>query len=146
MATPGRRVWDRYVFNTLPLPHTLILTLLLTITLRIAFSFHFHYGARPILTLCVVSSLLASISDSLAQMVEVIRARGKAAAKLKDGVTIGEIELDEKSGSPGWESPRGSFAWTGAERPVDFDFPRMIRFMGFGFCFAPVSVRIFESR
>jgi hypothetical protein len=135
MATS--RALDRYIFNTLPLPHTLLLALFLTITLRIAFSFHFHYGARPILTLCVVSSLLASISDTMAQMVEVIRARGKQIAKLKDGTMVGEIELDEKGASP---SPRGSFAWTSSERPVDFDFPRLIRFMGFGFCFAPISV------
>jgi hypothetical protein len=133
------RIWDRYILNTFPLPHTLLLTLFLTIALRIAFQYHFHYGARPILTLCVVSSLLGSISDTLAQMVEVIRSRGKAAAKLKDGVVIGEIELDEKGGSPGWEN-RGNFVWTGAERPVDFDFPRLIRFMAFGILFAPLSV------
>lgn len=133
------RPWDRYIFNTLPLPHTLLLILLLTVTLRIALSFHFHYGSRPVLTLCVVSSLLASISDTLAQMVEVIRARAKAAAKLKDSFPSREIEMDEKSGSPGWESPKG-FNWSNTERPIDFDFPRMIRFMGFGFFYAPVSV------
>lgn len=143
------RHWDRYIFNTLPLPHTLLLTLLLTITLRIAVSFHFHYAGRPILTLCVVSSLLASISDTLAQMVETIRLRGKMAAKLKDLMppvvaTAGEIELDEKhilspGGSPRWESERGEFGWR-VERGIDFDFPRMIRFMGYGFFFAPISV------
>ena len=84
---------------------------------------------------------MGSISDTLAQMIEVIRARGKAAAKLKHGVLIGEIELDEKGGSPGWDSPRASsFAWTSAERPLEYDFPRLIRFMGFGFFWAPVSV------
>jgi hypothetical protein len=72
-------------------------------------------------------------------MVEVIRARAKAAAKLKDGIINREIELDEKSGSPGWESPRG-FTWSNTDRPIDFDFPRMIRFMGFGFFYAPISV------
>lgn len=144
------RPWDRYIFNTLPLPHTLLLTLLLTITLRIALSFHFHYAGRPILTLCVVSSLLASISDTLAQMVETIRLRAKMAAKLKDlmpppGIGgAGEIELDEKhlhspGGSPRWESERGEFGWR-VERTIDFDFPRMIRFMGYGFFFAPIAV------
>jgi hypothetical protein len=136
MATT--RVLDRYIFNTFPLPHTLILLLLLTITIRIAFSFHFHYGARPILTLCVVSSLLASISDTLAQMVEIIRARSKS-PKIKDTVLIGDIELDEKTPSPTWESSKG-FAWNTIERPFGFDFPRMIRFMGYGFCFAPIAV------
>jgi hypothetical protein len=72
-------------------------------------------------------------------MVEVIRARAKAAAKLKDNFTSREIEMDEKPGSPGWESPKG-FNWSNTERPIDFDFPRMIRFMGFGFFYAPVSV------
>src|SRR5579859_2993700 len=135
------RPWDRYIFNTFPLPHTLLLTVLLIITLRIAISYHFHYGARPILTLCVVSSLLASISDTLAQMVEVIRARGKMAVKLKDGVILGQdIELDQKNGSPALDSPRGSFTWSNSERGVDYDFPRMIRFMGYGFCFAPIAV------
>jgi hypothetical protein len=136
MAT--RRLWDRYILNTLPLPHTLLLIVLLTVILRIALSFHFHYGTRPILTLCVVSSLLASISDTLAQMVEIIRTRGKAGPRSKDDTTVGDIELDEKSPTP---SPaRSGFTGTGAERPFDYDFPRMIRFMGYGFCYAPIAV------
>ena len=71
------------------------------------------------------------------------------AAKLKDlmptGIaTAGEIELDEKhmyspGGSPRWESERGEFGWR-VERGIDFDFPRMIRFMGYGFFFAPIAV------
>jgi hypothetical protein len=75
-------------------------------------------------------------------MVELIRARSKAAVKLREGVLNGEIELDgEKQQSGGWESPRGSFSWNSAiDRPIDFDFPRMIRFMGYGFLFAPVAV------
>jgi protein Mpv17 len=138
---PSTRLWDRYIFNTLPLPHTLLFVILLTVTLRIAVSFHLHYGARPVLTLCVVSSLLASISDTLAQTVETIRARAKAAAKAKDTVVLDEIEMSEKTPSPGRESPGGrTLTWTSAERPVEFDFPRMIRFMGFGFLYAPISV------
>jgi len=137
---PSTRLWDRYIFNTLPLPHTLLFVILLTVTLRIAVSFHLHYGARPVLTLCVVSSLLASISDTLAQTVETIRARAKAAAKSKDTAVLDEIEMNEKTPSPGRESPGGrTLAWTSAERPVEFDFPRMIRFMGFGFLYAPIS-------
>jgi protein Mpv17 len=141
---PSTRLLDRYIFNTLPLPHTLLLVILLTVTLRIAASFHFHYGARPVLTLCVVSSLLASISDTLAQTVETIRARAKAAAKSKDAAVLDGIEMNEKTPSPGRDSPAGrgagSFTWTSAERPVEFDFPRMIRFMGYGFLFAPIAV------
>ena len=138
---PSTRLWDRYIFNTLPLPHTLLFVILLTVTLRIAVSFHLHYGARPVLTLCVVSSLLASISDTLAQTVETIRARAKAAAKSKDTAVLDEIEMNEKTPSPGRESPGGrTLAWTSAERPVEFDFPRMIRFMGYGFLFAPIAV------
>ena len=134
------RLWDRYIFNTLPLPHTLLLLILLTVTLRIASSFHFHYGGRPILTLCVVSSLLASISDTLAQTVETIRARTKAAAKSKDGVVLDGIEMIEKTPSQdGRESP-GRLMWNSMERPLEFDFPRMIRFMGYGFLFAPIAV------
>jgi len=155
------RPWDRYIFNILPLPHTLLLTLLLTVTFRIAISFHFHYGARPILTLCVVSSLLASISDTLAQMVETIRLRSKMAAKYRDILppssssqmqpSLVEIELDEKVLSPqqmGGLSPRWETERDGAagafvirvDRAIDFDFPRMIRFMGYGFFFAPIAV------
>jgi hypothetical protein len=138
MAT--RRFWDRYIFKTLPLPHTVILTVLLIVTLRIAISFHFHYGIRPVLTLCVVASLLASISDTLAQMVEIIRARAKAAAKSKN---MPDLELDEKTPGSPWESTRSAtMPFTNAERPIDYDFPRMIRFMGYGFLFAPISVKI----
>ena len=94
------------------------------------------------MTLCVISSLLNSISDTLAQMVELIRARKKAAIKLREGVLNGEIELEgEKQSSPAWDSPRNSSSWNSAiDRPIDFDFPRMIRFMGYGFFFAPVAV------
>ena len=137
---PSTRLWNRYIFNTLPLPHTLLLILLLTVTLRIAVSFHFHYRDRPILTLCVVSSLLASISDTLAQTVETIRARAKAVAKSKSTVVLGGIEMNEKTPSPGRESPPGRFSWTMVERPVEFDFPRVVRFMGYGFMFAPIAV------
>lgn len=140
------RLWDRYLFNTLPLPHTVLLLILLTVTLRIAISFHFHYGSRPVLTLCVVSSLLASISDTLAQMLEIIRERSKAIAKSKD--KIGDIELRGKTPSPEWDSPRSSasaFTWSAVERPIFYDFPRMIRFMGYGFCFAPISVSPFQE-
>ena len=135
------RLWNRYLFNTFPLPHIVILLILLTVTLRIAVSFHFHYGIRPILTLCVVSSLLASISDTLAQMVELIRARSKAIAKTKDSFV--DLELREKTPSPGWDSPKSSgsaFTWSAVEQRIVYDFPRMIRFMGYGFCFAPLSV------
>jgi len=140
------RFWDHYIFNTLPLPHTVLLCFLLIVTLRIAINFHFHHGARPILTLCVVASILASISDTLAQMIEVTRARTKAAAAKKVlGKDIGDIELDEKTPSSGSESPgfsgsKATFSWTTAERPLSFDFPRMIRFMGYGFFFAPIAV------
>jgi protein Mpv17 len=134
------RLWDRYILNTFPLLHTVLLAVLLTVTLRIALSFHFHYGARPVLTLCVVSALLASISDTLAQMTEVIRTRSRSAVfRAKDSVVIGEIELQEKT-----PSPVGSptvFAWTGSDRHVDFDFPRLVRFMAYGFAFAPIAVR-----
>jgi hypothetical protein len=134
------RLWDRYILNTFPLLHIVLLAVLLTVTLRIALSFHFHYGARPVLTLCVVSALLASISDTLAQMTEVIRSRSRSPPfKTKDSVVIGEIELQEKT-----PSPAGSptvFAWTGADRHVDFDFPRLVRFMAYGFLFAPIAVR-----
>ena len=84
---------DRYIFNIFPLPHVLILVLFLTITLRIGFNFHFHYQFRPILTLCVVSSLLGSVSDTLAQMIEVIQARRKIATKARETGISGDIEL-----------------------------------------------------
>ena len=136
----GSRLWDRYILNTFPLLHTVLLAVLLTVTLRIALSFHFHYGTRPVLTLCVVSALLASISDTLAQMIEVIRTRSRSAVfKAKDSVVIGEIELQEKP-----PSPTGSpsvLAWPGSDRHVDFDFPRLVRFMAYGFIFAPIAVR-----
>lgn len=137
---PLHRIWDRYIFNTFPLPHTLLLIILLIVTFRIALSYHFHYGSRPVLTLCVVSSLIGSISDTLAQMVELIRTRARAAAKLKNSAGSGDIELNEKSGSPGWESPR-LYTRMNADRPIDYDFQRMIRFMGYGFLFSPVVVR-----
>jgi hypothetical protein len=145
---PSSRLWDRYIFKTFPLPHTLLLLILFSVTIRIGVSYHFHYGSRPILTLCVVSSLLGSISDTLAQTVELIRLRRKALQKNKDLLGVdGAIELREKSPSPalGWgeASPRlstSSASWNAADRRVDFDFPRMIRFMGYGFFFAPIAV------
>lgn len=71
-----------------------------------------------------------------------MRARAKAAAKSKDMVVLDGIEMNEKTPSPGGrESPAGrGLAWTSAERPVEFDFTRMIRFMGYGFLFAPIAV------
>jgi len=145
MASP--RLWDRFILNTFPLRHTVLLAVLLTVTLRIALSFHFHYGVRPVLTLCVVSALLASISDTLAQMIEVIRARSRSATittalsakSSKDNVVVTEIELEDKSASPAGVSPR-VFAWTGMDRHVEFDFPRLVRFMAYGFSFAPIAV------
>jgi hypothetical protein len=131
------RITDRYIFNIFPLPHVLILLLLLTVTLRIAFGFHFHYVSRPLLTLCVVASLLGSISDSLAQMIEVIRSRQRAGSKSKDGILDGDIELDEKSPNG---SPRMSVAWDPMERTYGYDFPRVIRFMAYGFLFSPIAV------
>jgi hypothetical protein len=77
-------------------------------------------------------------------MIEVIRARTKAiATKKMFEKDIGDIELNEKTPSPISESPgnKSTFGWTTLERPVHYDFPRMIRFMGYGFCFAPISVR-----
>lgn len=62
------------------------------------------------------------------------------AAKLRDILPANaEIELDEKpvgGGSPRWERD----SEFGYSRGVDFDFPRMIRFMGYGFLFAPIAV------
>ena len=72
-------------------------------------------------------------------MVEIIRARTKRTSKSKG--LIGDIELDEKRSSPEWESPQSAYTWTStADRGVDYDFPRMVRFMGYGFGFAPISV------
>ena len=81
-------------------------------------------------------------------MVELIRLRRRALRKSKDLVDHdSDIELREKSVSPGFglgvASPRlstGSGSWNAAERGVYFDFPRMIRFMGYGFFFAPIAV------
>ena len=69
-------------------------------------------------------------------MIELIRARSKVAAKPKD---TGDLELNEKTPSAGWE-PSRSATFTTGEGPFDYDFPRMIRFMGYGFCFAPIAV------
>jgi protein Mpv17 len=133
------RFWNRYIFNVFPLPHIVILTILLFAIVRIALNFNFHYEGRPLLTICVVASLLGGISDVLAQMIELIRTRQKSVASKPKAA--GEFELEEKP-STGRESPRSSTVtnWTNAERSVCFDFPRTIRFMGFGFFFSPVSV------
>ena len=79
-------------------------------------------------------------------MVELIRARSKAIAKSKE--KLGDIELNEKTPSPGWDSQRSSspFTWNAVERPIVYDFPRMIRFMGYAFCYAPVSVASFLNK
>jgi hypothetical protein len=93
-------------------------------------------------------------------MVETIRLRSKMAAKYRDILpppssqiqpSLVEIELDEKglsaqqlgALSPRWETERdgaaGAFGMR-VDRAIDFDFPRMIRFMGYGFLFAPIAV------
>jgi hypothetical protein len=135
------RLWNRYIINTFPLPHIVILIVLVTVVLRIAFSFHFHYEARPLLTICVVASLLGAISDTLAQMIELIRSRQRVLAAKPKTQVVSEIELEEK---PSPSLPPGTspaFNWSSSERPVFYDFPRVIRFMGFGFFFSPISVQ-----
>jgi protein Mpv17 len=131
------RPWDRYIFNTVPLPHILLLTFLLGVIVRIGYSYHLHFEARPVLTLCVISCLLASVSDTLAQMVELIRARRQARKTRDEGLLNGDIEMKDDVGT---RTPSPRLANFSGERFVPYDQARMVRFMGYGFFFAPISV------
>lgn len=93
---------------------------------------------RPVVTMMVTNALLGGIADTVAQLITAVRHRSSSAsaslAKKQDyNIEIKELDHHhmETASAP-------------SDAPPAFDFERLTRFMGYGFCMAPVQFRWFR--
>ncbi|KAF8534770.1 hypothetical protein BDD12DRAFT_895209 [Trichophaea hybrida] len=137
MLARARRLSGTYLFGHIPLVNVLIfLTQLLGIG-HVSWNFDLHFGAKPVLTTMVTSSLLNGIADTIAQTVSVARQRASKHRpnSKKDGVSIEINELSEKSLPIHRKDLRAA---------TPFDVERLVRYMAWGFLMAPLQLAWFS--
>lgn len=100
---------------------------------RLTARFNASYEEQPILTMMVTNALLGGIADTTAQLITAVRHRSStasASSAKKQDYNIEIKELDHHHMESG-SAP--------SDAPPAFDFERLTRFMGYGFCMAPVQ-------
>ncbi|OAA53318.1 Mpv17/PMP22 [Cordyceps fumosorosea ARSEF 2679] len=134
---------NKYVFGRIPLLHTLILLIEMALAARLTARFNASYEERPLITMMVTNALLGGIADTVAQVITAFRHRvvRKPGGAKDETVTI---EIHELGKSPYYEKDSLSNFGPSTGRPPAFDFERLTRFMGYGFCVAPIQFRWFK--
>ncbi|TQV93652.1 vacuolar membrane protein [Cordyceps javanica] len=97
-----------------------------------------------LITMMVTNALLGGIADTVAQVITAFRHRvvRKPGGAKDETITVEMHELGRKS--PYYEkNSLGDFG-PSTGRPPSFDFERLTRFMGYGFCVAPLQFRWFK--
>lgn len=99
------------------------------------------------MTMMVTNALLGGVADTVAQTITAFRQRMhiKTGGSGKDTFSIEIHELDRNGKMPYYDDEK-FLGEDGDSRivPPAFDFERLTRFMGYGFCIAPVQFRWFR--
>ncbi|XWW96200.1 hypothetical protein V2A60_004173 [Cordyceps javanica] len=143
-STLQKSAVNRYVLGRIPLLHTLILLIEMALAARLTARFNASYEERPLITMMVTNALLGGIADTVAQVITAFRHRvvRKPGGAKDETITVEMHELGRKS--PYYEkNSLGDFG-PSTGRPPSFDFERLTRFMGYGFCVAPLQFRWFK--
>ncbi|KAI0006338.1 vacuolar membrane protein [Xylariaceae sp. FL0662B] len=138
----ARAVNSKFIFDRIPLLHTVIFFIEMVIIARLVSRFNAYYDERPVLTMMVTNAVLGGIADTVAQTITSVRQRAlrKPGGITKDDSVAIEIhELDQKAS---W-ADRGLIPDSKA-LPPPFDFERLTRFMAYGFVMAPVQYKWFS--
>jgi hypothetical protein len=100
------------------------------------------------MTMMVTNALLGGIADTVAQTITAFRHRThlKSTGNGKDTFSIEITDLDRNGKNPYYDDDEKVLGEDGDSRivPPAFDFERLTRFMGYGFCIAPVQFRWFR--
>lgn len=96
------------------------------------------------MTMMVTNALLGGIADTVAQVITAFRHRvvRKPGGAKDETVTIEIRDLSQKS--PFSEKDLMGEFGNHTGNPPAFDFERLTRFMGYGFCMAPIQFRWFK--
>ncbi|KAI0018405.1 Mpv17 [Xylariomycetidae sp. FL0641] len=138
----ARTVNSKFIFDRIPLLHTIIFLIEMAIIARLVSRFNAYYDQRPVLTMMVTNAVLGGIADTVAQTITSVRERAvrkPGGISKEDPVAIEIHDLDRKN------------PWSDRELvpdskmlPPPFDFERLTRFMAYGFAMAPVQFKWFS--
>ncbi|KAH7310640.1 hypothetical protein B0I35DRAFT_77217 [Stachybotrys elegans] len=109
---------------------------------RLTSRYNAYYDERPIMTMMVTNAVLGGIADTVAQSITAIRERAlrkPGGLNKDDGLAMEIHELDRKNPFSDRDLIPDSKAL-----PPPFDFERLTRFMGYGFCMAPIQFKWFQ--
>jgi len=137
-----RAINGKFIYGRIPLLHTIILLIEMALVARLTARFNAYYEERPLMTMMVTNAILGGIADTVAQTITSVRQRAvrKPGGVSKDDSFAIEIhELDRKNPLLDHDLIPDSKLL-----PPPFDFERLTRFMGYGFCMAPVQFKWFQ--
>ena len=115
----------RHVFKVIPIESVTSLAIEAILLLRLFFIYTIQFRWHPILTTMVASSLMNSVSDTVAQTITIVRERLQNLEREKD------IKLNAIHEEFDLPIQAGLEMMKGAERP--FDYERLARMTIFGF-------------
>ncbi|KAJ4378198.1 hypothetical protein N0V85_008974 [Neurospora sp. IMI 360204] len=140
-----RQLNSKYIFDRFPLLHAIIFIIEMAILARLTSRFNQYYNERPVLTMMVTNAVLGGVADTVAQSITAVRERalrkyppGQGPNPRDDPVAYEIHELDRKNPLLEQELIPES-----RDLPPPFDFERLVRFMAYGFCMAPLQFKWF---
>ncbi|KFA65651.1 hypothetical protein S40285_09164 [Stachybotrys chlorohalonatus IBT 40285] len=137
-----RAINGKFIYGRIPLLHTIILLIEMALVARLTARFNAYYEERPLMTMMVTNAILGGIADTVAQTITSVRQRAvrkPGGVSKDDGFAIEIHELDRKNPLLDHDLIPDSKLL-----PPPFDFERLTRFMGYGFCMAPVQFKWFQ--
>ncbi|KAK3687956.1 hypothetical protein B0T22DRAFT_458363 [Podospora appendiculata] len=142
----SRAINSKFIFDRVPLLHTIIFLIEMSIFARLTSRFNSYYDERPVLTMMVTNAILGGVADTVAQSITSIRQRalrkypvGQSPNPRDDPLAVEIHELDRKN-----PLNERDLIPNSKLLPPPFDFERLTRFMGYGFLMAPVQFRWFK--
>ncbi|KEY72365.1 hypothetical protein S7711_01045 [Stachybotrys chartarum IBT 7711] len=137
-----RAINGKFIYGRIPLLHSIILLIEMALVARLTARFNAYYEERPLMTMMVTNAILGGIADTVAQTITSVRQRAvrkPGGVSKDDGFAIEIHELDRKNPLLDHDLIPDSKLL-----PPPFDFERLTRFMGYGFCMAPVQFKWFQ--
>lgn len=110
---------------------------------RVIAKFNSYYAARPVLTMMISNAILGGMADTVAQSITAVRERALRKPggpnRTDDPLAIEIHELDKAN-----PLNERDLVPDAQDLPPPFDFARLSRFMGYGFCMAPLQFKWFQ--
>ena len=137
-----RAVNSKFIYDRVPLLHAIIFLIEMAIIARLVTRFNTYYDKQPVVTMMVTNAVLGGVADTVAQTITAVRERAlrkPGGINKNDSIAIEIHELDRKNPLNDHDLIPDSKLL-----PPPFDFERLTRFAGYGFCMAPIQFKWFS--